>query len=93
MVKERMRDAIGGVTEEEYQARLAAASTPVNPALERSMSAGTVRPALLGVDHRPQRDQEQDVDPKPNTAANCGLDEDEDVREQDRDSSPRSNQR
>lgn len=32
-IKERMRDAIGGVTEEEYQARLAAATTPVNPSL------------------------------------------------------------
>ena len=32
--KEKLRDAIGGVTEEEYQARLAAASTPVNPALD-----------------------------------------------------------
>ena len=29
--KERLRDEIGGVTEEEYQARLAAAATPVNP--------------------------------------------------------------
>ena len=32
--KEQLRDAIGGVTEEEYQARLAAASTPVNPTLD-----------------------------------------------------------
>jgi hypothetical protein len=31
--KERLRDAIGGVTEEEYQARLAAAASPVNPSL------------------------------------------------------------
>jgi len=31
--KERLRDAIGGVTEEEYQARLAAANAPVNPSL------------------------------------------------------------
>lgn len=33
LYKERLRDAIGGVTEEEYQARLAAASAPVNPSL------------------------------------------------------------
>jgi len=32
--KEQLRDAIGGVTEEEYQARLAAAATPVNPSFE-----------------------------------------------------------
>ncbi len=32
--KEQLRDAIGGVTEEEYQARLAAASSPVNPTLD-----------------------------------------------------------
>ena len=34
VLKERLRDAIGGVTEEEYQARLAEASTPVNPSLD-----------------------------------------------------------
>jgi hypothetical protein len=38
-IKERVRDAIGGVTEEEYQARLAAAApTTTTPAPKRSPS-------------------------------------------------------
>jgi hypothetical protein len=63
--KERLRDAIGGVTEEEYHARLAAAAPPTTsvtaaPAPKRSplprLSSGSAAPPATGSRHTPSNE-------------------------------------